>query len=86
MDLRSLPFETSMLVASALLTAVIGLLVPLRRGHWLTTLVFSAAVVSVAAFQAGTLGILHADSPGAAHSWAVYLAAPPRSPRGCGSR
>src|SRR5262245_56405650 len=30
--------------------------------------------MSMAAFQAGTLGILHADAPVAARTWAIYLA------------
>src|SRR5262249_14351241 len=60
--------------ASALLAGAIGLLATLRRGHWLTTMIFSAAFLTIAAFQAGTLGILHADSPVAARSWAIYLA------------
>jgi putative PEP-CTERM system histidine kinase len=67
------PIQVSLLMASALLAAVIGVLVTLRRGHWLTTLVFSASFLSMAAFQAGTLGILRADSR-AALNWAIYLA------------
>src|SRR6185312_11682972 len=43
-------------------------------GHWITTLVFAAAFLSVAAFQSGTLAILHVDSTSAARSWAIYLA------------
>lgn len=74
MDLTAVPFENSLVLASVLLAAVIGLLVGLRRGHWLTTLVFAAAFFSVAAFQAGTLGILHADSAMSARNWAIYLA------------
>jgi putative PEP-CTERM system histidine kinase len=73
-DFSSSPFEISLVLASALLAATIGLLATLRRGHWLTTLVFSASFLSVAAFQAGVLGILHADSAIAGNSWAVYLA------------
>src|SRR5262245_22590517 len=53
---------------------MIGLLVTLRRGHWLTTLVFSAGFLVIAAFQAGTFGILHANTPIAARNWAIYLA------------
>ena len=74
MELNASPVQVSIVLASAMLAAVIGLLVSLRRGHWLTTLIFSAAFLSMAAFQAGTLGILNADSPGAARTWAIYLA------------
>jgi hypothetical protein len=74
LDFSSPPFEISLVLASALLAAVIGLLATLRRGHWLTTLLFSASFLSIAAFQAGILGILNADSPGAAGNWAIYLA------------
>src|SRR5262245_19599694 len=63
-----------MVVASALLITVIGLLATLRRGHWLTTLLFSSAFLSVAAFQAGTVGILQAESAASARGWATYLA------------
>src|SRR5207253_11501573 len=35
---------------------------------------FSSAFLTMAAFQAGTLAILHAASPEAALSWAIYLA------------
>lgn len=63
-----------MVTASALLAAVIGLLATLRRGHWLTTLVFSSSFLCMAAFQAGTLGVLHATTPETAHNWAMYLA------------
>jgi putative PEP-CTERM system histidine kinase len=72
-NLTSMPFETSVVIASSLITAVIGLFVTLRRGHWLTTLLFSAAFFAVAAFQAGTLGILHAQTPESARQWAIYL-------------
>jgi len=68
------PIQVSLVMASAMLAGVIGLLVALRRGHWLTTLIFSASFFSMAAFQAGTLGILHAGTPEAAMRWAVYLA------------
>lgn len=72
-DLTSLPFENSLVLASALIAAVIGLLVTLRRGPWLTTMLFSAAFLAVAAFQAGTLGILHAATPESARAWGIYL-------------
>ena len=73
MNLTSLPFENSLVVASALVAAVVGLVVTLRRGHWLTTLLFSAAFFAFAAFQGGTLGVLHAQTPESARQWAVYL-------------
>src|SRR5437667_9432729 len=68
------PFEVSIVMASALLAAMIGLLATLRRGHWLTTLVFSASFLSVAAVPLGIHGILHADSAVTAGSWANYRA------------
>ncbi len=74
MDLSSSPIQTSIVLASALLAGVVGLLATLRRGHWLTTLIFSSAFLSMAAFQAGTLGILNAETAGAARIWAIYLA------------
>lgn len=74
MTLTSSPVQISLEMASAMLATVIGLLATLRRGHWLTTLLFSSAFLSIAAFQAGTLGILRADSLVSAHTWAVYLA------------
>jgi len=74
MTLTSSPVQFSLVMASALLTLVIGLLAGLRRGHWLTTLLFSSAFFSIAAFQAGILGILRADTLASARSWAVYLA------------
>ncbi|OGF12877.1 MAG: hypothetical protein A2W00_04100 [Candidatus Eisenbacteria bacterium RBG_16_71_46] len=74
MDLTSTPFQVSIVTASAMLAAVIGLLVALRRGHWLTTLVFSSSFLSMAAFQAGTVAMLNADSPATALVWAAYLA------------
>jgi hypothetical protein len=58
-----------------LLLASIGLFATLRRGHWLVTLLFSSAFLSLAAFHAGALAIFGATSATAAHSWAVYLAA-----------
>ena len=74
MTLTSSPVQFSIVTAGALLTLVIGLLVTLRRGHWLTTMLFSSAFLAIAAFEAGVLGILHADSAGSARTWAVYLA------------
>jgi putative PEP-CTERM system histidine kinase len=61
-------------MASALLAAMIGLFALLRRGQFLTTLIFSSAFLTLAALQAGTIGILHADSPASARIWATYLA------------
>jgi putative PEP-CTERM system histidine kinase len=66
--------QESALTASALLLATIGVLAALRRGHWLTTLLFSSAFLSMAAFQAGALGMLHADTPASAREWAAYMA------------
>ncbi len=74
MDLTYLPLQSSLVTASALLAAMIGLLALLRRGHWLVTLLFSSAFLSMAAFQAGTLGIVHSDSALGARTWATYLA------------
>lgn len=74
MTLTSSPVQISLVMASAMLATVIGLLATLRRGHWLTTLLFSSAFLSIAAFQAGTLGLLRADSLVSARNWAVYLA------------
>src|SRR5215813_4161225 len=68
------PLQVSVVTASALMAAVIGLLAFLRRGHFLTTLVFASAFLTLAALQAGTIGILHASSPTAARVWATYLA------------
>jgi putative PEP-CTERM system histidine kinase len=68
------PLQASLVTASALLATVIGLLALLRRGHWLVTLLFSSAFLSVAAFQAGTLGIIRAEDALAARTWATYLA------------
>src|SRR5205814_4223726 len=65
---------TSIVLASALLAAVVGLLATLRRGHWLITLIFSSAFLAMAAFQAGTLGILNAGTASSARVWAIYLA------------
>ena len=74
MNLTYLPLQASLVTASALLAAVIGLLALLRRGHWLVTLLFSSAFLSMAAFQAGALGIVQADSALTARTWATYLA------------
>ena len=56
LNLTYSPLQVSLVTASALLAAVIGLLALLRRGHWLVTLLFSSAFLSMAAFQAGTVG------------------------------
>lgn len=68
------PFQVAIVTASALLAAMIGLLATLRRGQWLTTLLFSSAFLAMAAFQAGTLGMLHSGTPSVARMWATYLA------------
>ena len=68
------PVQLAVVTASAMLAAVIGVLATLRRGHWLVTLLFSSAFLSMAAFQAGTLGILHAEGAASARGWATYLA------------
>ncbi len=74
MDFGYAPLQQSVVTASALLAAVIGVLALLRRGHWLTTLLFSSSFLTLAAFQAGTLGILRAGTHEAAATWAAYLA------------
>ncbi len=74
MILLDSPLQAATVTASAMLAAVIGMLALLRRGHWLTTLVFASAFLSMAAFQAGTLGILYASSEATARPWASYLA------------
>ena len=74
MSLTESPIQIAVVTASAMLAAVIGLLATLRRGHWLVTMLFSSAFLAMAAFQAGTLGILHADTAAAARMWATYLA------------
>ncbi len=66
--------QAAAVTASALLLTAIGLFALLRRGHWLTTLLFSSAFLSLAAFEAGTLGMVHATSGPAARTWASYLA------------
>lgn len=68
------PIQAAVVTASAMLLAAIGLIVTLRRGHWLTTLLFSSAFLSLAGTQAGTLGRVHADSAESARAWATYLA------------
>jgi hypothetical protein len=68
------PLQVAIVTASAMLAAAIGLLATLRRGHWLTTLLFASAFLSLAAFQAGTLGILHSSGSQTARLWASYLA------------
>jgi|SRR5262245_10561306 len=60
--------------ASAMLLTAIGLIAVLQRGHWLTTLLFSAAFMALGAFQAGVLGLLRATTSDGAHVWADYLA------------
>ena len=74
MGLDTTPLQVSFVSASALLAAAIGVFALLRRGHWLVTLLFSSAFLSVAAFQAGTLGLLHSDSVFGGRAWATYLA------------
>ena len=74
MNLTYVPLQVSLVTASALLATVIGLLALLRRGHWLVTLLFSSAFLSMAALQAGMLGIVQTDSPQLARDWATYLA------------
>lgn len=68
------PIQGAAVSASAMLLAAIGLIVTLRRGHWLTTLLFSSAFLSLAATQAGTLGLVNTASPESARAWATYLA------------
>src|SRR5688500_10232042 len=68
------PIQLAIVTASAMLAAAIGLFGTIRRGHWLVTMLFSSAFLTMAAFQAGTLGILKADAVGAARVWATYLA------------
>ena len=73
MILTSSPIQQAVLTASAMLAAVIGVLGTLRRGHWVTTLLFSSAFMAVAALQAGVLGLLHADPDANSRMWATYL-------------
>src|SRR5262245_3777608 len=74
MNITLSPIQLAVVTASAMLAAAIGVLATLRRGHWLVTLLFSSAFLSMAAFQAGTLGILHADGQASARAWATYIA------------
>ena len=71
---ESLPIQSAATSASALLLAAIGLIVLLRRGHWLTTLLFASAFLSLAAFQAGAYLLLHAEGALALRAWGSYLA------------
>jgi len=59
--------------ASALLLAAIGLFALLRRGPLLVTVLFASAFLSLAAFEAGTMGLVNADGGASARTWAVYL-------------
>jgi putative PEP-CTERM system histidine kinase len=68
------PIQFTLVLATALVAALVALLVVIRRGPWLTTLVFAASALSTAAFEAGTLGILQANTPDAVRSWSTYLA------------
>ena len=68
------PIQMAVVTASAMLAAAIGVFATLRRGHWLVTMLFSSSFLCIAAFQAGTLAILGADSPSAGRTWATYLA------------
>jgi putative PEP-CTERM system histidine kinase len=74
LDLTSATVQPGLVTAAALLAGAIGLLALLRSGHWLTTLLYSSSFLSLAAFEAGTLALLHADSTGTARTWAGYLA------------
>ncbi len=67
------PVQAAAVTATALLLTAIGLLALLRRGHWLTTLLFSSAFLSFAAFHAGTVGLVHGVSFAGASEWATYL-------------
>ncbi len=68
------PIQMVVVTASAMLAAAIGVFGTVRRGHWLVTLLFSSAFLTMAAFQAGTLGMLHAEGAATARTWATYLA------------
>lgn len=70
----SLPIQAALTSASALLLAAIGAIVLLRRGHWLTTLLFASAFFSLAAFQTGAYLLLHAQGELALRTWGAYLA------------
>ncbi len=67
------PLQSALATASAMLAALIGVLALLRRGQWVTSLLFSSSFLAVAAFQAGTLGLLRASDPTPARAWATYL-------------
>ncbi|MBI1796587.1 MAG: hypothetical protein HYR74_05995 [Candidatus Eisenbacteria bacterium] len=69
-----LSLQIAALTASAMLLGAIGLFGALRRGHWLVTLLFSSAFLSMAAFQAAALATLHATTPQSAAEWAAYMA------------
>ena len=71
---NALPIQSALVSASGLLLAAIGLIVLLRRGPWLTTLLFASAFLSLAALEAGQLALLHAETAAAAAVWAAYLA------------
>jgi hypothetical protein len=73
-DFAGSPIQIGVVSATALLTGWIGLLVLLRRGHWLSTLFFSSSFLVLAAFEAGVLGMLQADAPSTGRMWATYLA------------
>lgn len=68
------PIQAAAVAASAMLLAGIGLFGLMRRGQWLTTLLFASAFLSLAAFQAGTLGMVDASDAVEARMWATYLA------------
>jgi len=74
MGLTDSPIQISLVTATALLMAWIGVLAAFRRGPLLTTVLFSAAFLSMAAVEAGVLGLLRADSPASGRTWATYLA------------
>src|SRR5580765_8360343 len=74
MSFADSPIQVSLVTACALLMAWIGVLATFRRGPLLTTLLFSASFLSMAAVEAGVLGLLNADSPTGARTWATYLA------------
>lgn len=68
------PIQAAAVAASAMLLAAIGLFGLFRRGQWLTTLLFASSFLSLAAFQAGTLGMVNAGDAQQARIWATYLA------------
>ncbi len=73
-NLESSPIQAAAVAASAMLLAAIGLFGLFRRGQWMTTLLFASAFLSLAAFQAGTLGMVNAVDAAHARTWATYLA------------